>query len=431
MSNWSYRSYESPALIELLGSLTCGDFAANAQLVAVVAEVDRRQLYRGKGYDSMYAYCVRHLGMSDDVAFMRIRVGRLSRRLPVILDLLADGRLRLSGLIRLVPHLTRANAQELLATASGLTNREIRVLVAERFPKPDVKTELRSLSGEGTPPTAATATAASAIQVGAPTDATSPAALFQTTTSELGSNPVVPSNPADSAPLMEPLPPRARVEPLAKGRYAFQLTVDQDFHDLLRYAQALLGHAVPSGAELDVLNRALRSLVDQLERRMFGVGARLRSVKDPKDPRYTSPADRCEVFVRDEGACTWVSDDGHRCGARTRLRFHHKIPFARGGDNSAANLTLHCAPHDRLEAERAYGVGFMQGKVEAARQKRGKRGKSASGAKPVVTGSEAAHVLAAARNARSRGRSPAEVLGSRSAAAEAMGELDRLLNSAE
>ena len=41
--------------------------------------------------------------------------------------------------------------------------------------------------------------------------------------------------------------PRPKVAPLSEQRFVLQATIGQSAHDKLRYIQALLGHAVPSG----------------------------------------------------------------------------------------------------------------------------------------------------------------------------------------
>src|SRR5262245_25715142 len=66
------------------------------------SEVDRRRLYAPRGYASMYAYCVRELRLSDDMAFKRIRVARAARRFPAILPAIQDGRLNLSTVTSLI-----------------------------------------------------------------------------------------------------------------------------------------------------------------------------------------------------------------------------------------------------------------------------------------------------------------------------------------
>jgi hypothetical protein len=75
---------------------------------------------------------------------------------------------------------------------------------------------------------------------------------------------------------------------------------------------------------------------------------------------------RAAVWERDRGECTFVSEDGHRCGSRQRLEFDHAVPVARGGQATVENIRLRCRTHNQLEAERVFGAGFMQQKRDAS-----------------------------------------------------------------
>ena len=118
---------------------------------------------------------------------------------------------------------------------------------------------------------------------------------------------------------MEPLAARASIGPLSPGRFALQVTVDQETHEQLRYVQALLGHAVPSGDVAQVLKRALNSLARELERQKFAKSARSRPSRGSGNLRYVPAAVRRTVWERDGGRCTFTSATGKRCEARTRL----------------------------------------------------------------------------------------------------------------
>jgi hypothetical protein len=77
--------------------------------------------------------------------------------------------------------------------------------------------------------------------------------------------------------------------------------------------------------------------------------------------RHISPAVRDAVYKRDGGRCTFVGADGRRCNSKWDLEIHHDdVPYARGGSNSVNNLTLLCAAHNKLKAERVYGKCHMQ-----------------------------------------------------------------------
>jgi len=86
--------------------------------------------------------------------------------------------------------------------------------------------------------------------------------------------------------------------------------------------------------------------------------------------RHIPAAVRRAVRERDGDQCTFVSEDGRRCSARTRLEFDHIRPVVRGGEATADNLRLTCRVHNHFEAERSFGVEFMRNKRDAARASR-------------------------------------------------------------
>jgi 5-methylcytosine-specific restriction endonuclease McrA len=160
-----------------------------------------------------------------------------------------------------------------------------------------------------------------------------------------------------------PAPP-ARVAPLAPERFAIQCTVDRETHDLIRYAQTLLGHAVPSGDLPEAIRRAFACLVGELEQQKFAKTERPRPCR-PSEHARQIPADvKRAVWERDGGRCTFVSENGHRCEARTRLEFDHVEAVAQGGHATVKGLRLRCRAHNQLEAERAFGRDFMNTKRE-------------------------------------------------------------------
>jgi hypothetical protein len=55
----------------------------------------------------------------EQTTVKRLRAARCARRYPVILDAIADGRLNVSGVVMLRPHLQPESASELLGLAFG------------------------------------------------------------------------------------------------------------------------------------------------------------------------------------------------------------------------------------------------------------------------------------------------------------------------
>lgn len=110
---------------------------STADLIVALRELDARRLYLAEGYPSLYFYCTDRLHLSEQGAYRRIEVARLSRALPEVLDALRAGALTLTTALVLAPHLRPDNATELLAAAAFLSKRDVEKLVAERFRGPD------------------------------------------------------------------------------------------------------------------------------------------------------------------------------------------------------------------------------------------------------------------------------------------------------
>src|SRR5262245_60397333 len=132
------RSVPDDELLRRLVDLVSQSRRVEADLVAHIGEVDERRLFARFAFPSMFAYCTDGLHLSEAEAYRRITVARSARRYPVLLAMLRDGRLHLSGLATLVPLLTAENHGVLLERATRRTKRQIEELVAELAPRPDV-----------------------------------------------------------------------------------------------------------------------------------------------------------------------------------------------------------------------------------------------------------------------------------------------------
>jgi len=113
----------------------------------------------------MFTYCTQVLHLAEHVAFNRIEAARAVRRFPIILELLSDGRIHLSAVRLLAPHLTEANCESVLREASHKSKREIEQIVARLLPRPDAPSMVRRLpqkaaAAENTAPTCAIDSAA-------------------------------------------------------------------------------------------------------------------------------------------------------------------------------------------------------------------------------------------------------------------------------
>jgi hypothetical protein len=99
----------------------------------------------------MSAFCTERLHLSEGEACLRIAAARASREHPVLLEMLADGRLHLGAIAKVAPHLTLENREAVLGRAVHKTNRQIEELVAQLAPRPDVQATMRKLPADHGP----------------------------------------------------------------------------------------------------------------------------------------------------------------------------------------------------------------------------------------------------------------------------------------
>jgi len=329
----SLESMSDDELLRGLSELLQKSRSVEPGLVAHIGEVDERKLYARKGSSSMFAYCTEVLHLSEAEAYLRITAARASRQHPMLLEMLRDGRLHLSAIVRLAPHLNEVNREAVLARAVHRSKRQIDELIAEIAPKPDVPTVVRKLPErrEKTPPTRE---------------------------SELRPERVAVPAPAPKAA------PFARLQPLSPARYKITFTASAELNEMLGKLKALMRSSVPEGDIATIIEDAVREKLERLEAKRFGKTDAPRKSLDETDTlassRYIPAAVRRAVYERDGNQCSFVTEEGRRCTHRDGLEFHHDVPFDRDGDHSPDNVRLACRTHNLYLAEQDYGKEVIE-----------------------------------------------------------------------
>jgi hypothetical protein len=387
------KSLSDDELLRRLSRLTRDSRRVEADLIAHIAEVDERRLYAREAAPSMFAYCTEVLHLSEFEAYLRIAVARASREHPMLLAMLAEGRLHLSGIAKLAPHLTPENREALLKRAVHRSKREIEELVAEVAPCPDAATVVRKLpaprrpgavaGGPATAPMPAldglTPSGGSAAGPNTRAEGAAEGGLGQLLgavepATELGpdrvESPGLNPDPGSSQSVElrpdgvgtppPPAPARAAtVEPLSPARFRVQFTASAELRDKLERLQALMRSSVPDGDLAKIIDLAVSEKLERLEAKRF---ARTKAPRKglagtdttPKS-RYIPAPVRRAVHARDEGRCAYRDALGRRCTRRGNVEFHHRAPFGRGGPHSPGVVALMCKAHNLLLAEREYG----------------------------------------------------------------------------
>ena len=319
-------------LLAALTGLVQRDNELLAELLAHLAELDQRRLYLDLGFPSLHAYCTSALGMCESTAGRRITAARVCRKFPDVLARVAKGDLHLSAVCSMSPHLDWNNAPELIETCSNQSRRKVDEILAARFPRADVREKVR-------------------------------------------------------------------LDPLSVDKYGLHFTIDAEALEELERVRALARHRLPGGELSELFKLAMRTLRMELEKQRFSAGkkkpGRSAPATDSTPPKSDSiegavaqhpPAEAevaqkpvarrpsaevaREVYARDEGQCTFVAQDGRRCGTREFLEFDHITPNALGGEPTAVNLRLRCRPHNQLYARQRYGEQHMAQAVARSRARR-------------------------------------------------------------
>ena len=352
------------ALLAKVTLLSESSRSVEVELIAHLAVLDQRQRYRAEGSGTLFRYCTDVLRFSESAAYQRIKACRAVRRFPVILDRLADCSVNLTTVRLLAPHLTAANHEAVLAEAAGMRKRQVEKLVARLAPKPDVPSTFRKLPA---PPASTT------VMEARPPVGTEDACVAVPSVAS------PPSSKADNlrANVAPPPPPAPRsvVVPLSPDRYRVQFTVGAETEDQLRRLQDLLRGEIPDGDPGQIFARALPLLLGAVEKQKFA------ATSNPRPPGASAtsgsrhiPAEVARaVWDRDSGRCAFVAASGRRCEERSHLEFHHRRPYAMGGEATIANIALRCRAHNAYEAEVVVGgfdrshVGGMAGPSHGAR----------------------------------------------------------------
>jgi len=248
----------SPALTDRLYELRKQGRSLLVELLAYLAELDRRRLALELGFPSTFAFLTDHLGYTKSAAFRRITAARLAARFPIVLSYLADGRLGLTTLVELRDVLEEPRLGEILDRAAGRTEEQVRELVAALRPRP------------------------------APMD------LFRRLPE------TKPAVAGSSGPEPSPAPrPTPRVEPISEELRVLRIIVGREFVADLDAVKAALSHTIPDGNLVAILQECLRRTRKQCERRQRGVGKRLAPAA-VEGTRHVAARVRAEVWRRDE-----------------------------------------------------------------------------------------------------------------------------------
>jgi hypothetical protein len=387
---WELHALSDNELDGGLRSLLSQSRGVEARIVAHLAEMDARRTHSKAGI-SLFAYCLGQLGLSEMEAFYRITAARLARKFPMIFELLETGRIHLTGLCLLRRHLTPSNHRELLELASGNSKRQIERMLAQRFPRADVPDRLQKIEPLSADRYRLELTISELMKqkLELALDLTAHSnperhleplleraldLLIERVQGRRFGAPAVPRRRASTAAeaLREHAETRRVESPQAQSSRSQAESVRAESPGESSHVRAGSPQAEPSHVESSY-DKASKSESSQAEssqaepaiQRIPTTAAAMASAASrPLETESAKPARtrahikhdaRREVVKRDGSCCSFVAEDGTRCGSRAFLQLHHEKAWANGGSDDADNLRLLCAAHNRLLAEQEFG----------------------------------------------------------------------------
>lgn len=255
------------------------------KLLSVLMEMREQKIFTELNYSGVFDYCERRLGFSRAQSYYFKSVAEASANVPELKNAVVQGEITLSVARRIAPVVTSENLSDWIKKTKTLDQTELERAVTEVNPKAR---------------------------------------------------------------------PKERIRPMAKNISELKVPVDNETEENLSVLKEILSQKLGKPATLsdvvawaakvtrekfDPVKKAIRS-----EFRTVSSGNRKTSI--PKPGRHAIAASIRHEVVRKTGMqCDYKSSDGRRCLQKRWLQFHHLIPVANGGLNTAQNLRLLCNQH--------------------------------------------------------------------------------------
>ena len=308
-------------------------------LLTLLSVVYRRNLHAMQGYHSLNDYLIRRFKMTKQQAFQRAAVARVVHDHPGLLTMLERGESCLAHLAIIAPRLTPANSQVLYNAAATMSKRELegfapRVAADGSIAPGD---EIVTLTIRCRAECADMFDDVQALVASGHGMVSQGEVLMQALSCYLEKHD--PGRKAERA--------MRRERKKAEKQQQIMERLEEGWSWERGHPQAV------------AVNK--RKLAEQQLQQGKGQGQQQNVVKEEGEKRADEPGPNSrsyipssvkhQVWLRDEGRCTWEDAEGRRCEARHYLQFDHIRMVCHGGTDTTFNLRLRCGVHNRLVAQ--------------------------------------------------------------------------------
>jgi hypothetical protein len=261
---------------------------SEAEVLESIIEVDQHKLYEKFGLNFLTTYCVKHMGLDENVAGVLVRVARKSQAVPALRIAVVDGEVSMSKARTIASVITEDNQAEWIEKAKTLSKHKLEREVASVSPAKAKPEKARHIAG-------------GRVQI-----------VLNLSEEEYER--------------------RCRIKDLVSGslrKSATEADVEVAMMDCYQFHK-------------DPVRKAERAAKRKCKERDAS-----RDASSSDEENIPAPV-RHAVNLRDRGACQARHEDGSICGSTRWVHLHHIISKCRGGLDVPENIITLCSAHHRL-----------------------------------------------------------------------------------
>jgi hypothetical protein len=287
----SLKHLSNPDLIANTRSLAVEERRITALVLDHLEEIEARRVHLDMGYPSLFEFCRRELGYSEDQAQYRIDAMRGSRGMPEVRKAVEEGRISMTNLVkakRFFSHEKKSGKpyspeakHVLLAQLEGQSTRECERKLAELCPT---------------------------------------------------------------------LPPPEKTRPVAGQRTLISFTADERLMTDIEKIKRLWAHKNANFTFAELFTEITQTLLKKIDpENLPPVAPR---INENSNTRHIPNKTRKFVWQRDEGKCTYLDPQSKRvCNSTHAIQIDHLDPYSMGGTHDPENLRLLCRAHNQHNAD--------------------------------------------------------------------------------
>ena len=324
------------------------------ELLELIIQIDKTKAFYRLGYQSLFAYTTEALKLSPATAYSFIKVARKSHEIPQLKKEVMDGKLSISKAQKMTQVLTKENHKKWFDFAEKTTHRKLEREVALASPKQSV-IEKATYVPSGEKVTEKVKLKRQVPRVSLQVGLSEKLMLKLRQAQDLESQ-----KQRKSLDLEETL--EALVEVYLNQRDPVRRARRQKLKGKLQSPVAKKEEKEKNKSQSLNMSESVKN--SSQEEFKFGMSQKQVSQRKPengkknflkqkpesgKKQRKPLPAHIThQIYLRDQGQCTYYDERGKRCSSKRFLEIHHKTPVSRGGDNSVGNLRLLCSGHHKV-----------------------------------------------------------------------------------